>query len=125
MRTNTKLTGALAALAVVAAIAAPAAYAAGSVHPRSPVVRCDPSAGPPPPSSIAASAAKEYAILRACRRQADSTTFVSAPVARKPSAPTGFDWASAAIGAIAVAGVSLMSVAALGVRRRTRGAVNG
>ena len=123
MRTNTKLTGALAALAIAAAITAPATYAAPNRHnheanPPSPAIKCDPSAVPPPPSSMAASAAKEYAILRGCRGRDDSTTFASAAVARKPSVPTGFDWVSAAIGAIAVAGLSLVSVAALSMRRR-------
>ena len=116
MRTHTKLTRALAALAVAAAIATPAANAAPSVNP---VVTCDPSQVPPPPSSIAASAAKDYAVLRACHGGSESTAFAAPSVARKSSAPTGFDWVSATIGAIAVAGLSLAFAAALGVRRRT------
>ena len=114
MRSNTKLSGALAALAVAAAFAPAAAYA--RIDPPLRAVTCDPSDVPPPPSSIAASAAKEYAVLRACGGQDDSTTVASAPLARKPSSPTGFDWVSAAIGAAAAGGLSLASVAALGMR---------
>jgi hypothetical protein len=116
MRSNTRLSGALAAVAVAAAIAPPAAYARPIIDPPSPAVTCDPSDVPPPPSSIAASAAKEYAVLRACGGQDDSTTVTSAPVAREPSPPAGFDWVSAAIGAAAAGGLSLVSAAALGMR---------
>jgi hypothetical protein len=66
---------------------------------------------PPPPSSIAISAADAYEALRA---PADSTA-----VAGEPSPPSGFDWASAAVGAVAAAGITLVSVAALSMRRRT------
>ena len=111
MRFKTKLSGALPALAVAAAIATPAA----SARP----VDCDPSAVPPPPSSIAASAAKDYAVLRACHGRADSTIAASAPVAREPSPPTSFDWVSATLGATAAAGLSLVLAAALGTRRRS------
>jgi hypothetical protein len=119
MRSNTKLTGALAALVIAAAIAAPAA--GGRTIPNRPklVATCDPSAVPPPPSAMAASAAKEYAKLRACYGRAHSTTVASAPVAREPSPPTGFDWPSAMIGAIAAGALSLVSAAAFGTRRRT------
>jgi len=108
----------LAALAVTAAILTPAANARPIVDVPT-AAACDPSALPPPPSSIAASAAKEYAALRACGRQDDSTIVASAPIAREPSPPTGFDWVSATIGAIAAAGLSLVVAAVLGVRRRT------
>jgi hypothetical protein len=119
MRSNTKLSAALAALVIAAAIVVPAAD--GRMVPNRPklVATCDPSAVPPPPSSIAASAAKEYEKLRACYGRAHSTTVASAPVAGEPSPPTGFDWPSAMIGAIAAGGLSLVSAAALGTRRRT------
>jgi hypothetical protein len=111
MRLKKNLARALAALAVAAALVAPAAYAR-------PVVTCDPSAVPPPPSSIAASAAKDYELLRACGAQDDSTTVASAPVTREPSPPTGFDWVSATIGGTVAAGLSLAFAAAVGMRRR-------
>jgi hypothetical protein len=66
---------------------------------------------PPPPSSIAASAADQYEVLRA---PAGSTQ-----VGGEPASPSGFDWLSAAIGALAAAGIALVTVAALSTRRRT------
>ena len=66
---------------------------------------------PPPPSSIARSAADEYEVLRA--------PVGSTEVADEPSSPSGFDWVSAAIGAVAAAGIALVTVAALSTRRRT------
>jgi hypothetical protein len=66
---------------------------------------------PPPPSSIAVSAADEYELLRA--------PVGSTEVADEPSSPSGFDWVSAAIGAVAAAGIALVTVAALSTRRRT------
>src|SRR4051794_7831200 len=99
MHSYTKLIGTLAALAVAAAFVAPAASARPAVDPARAAVTCDPAAVPPPPSAMAASAAKEYALLRACYGRAHSTTVASAPVARDPSPTTGFDWLSATIGA--------------------------
>jgi hypothetical protein len=46
-----------------------------------------------------------------------SPTLESQPVADEPSSPGGFDWVSAAIGAVAAAGLSLMLMATLGLRR--------
>ena len=66
---------------------------------------------PPPPSSIAASAAEEY------EAAAGAQTVASQPVADEPSAPGGFDWVSAAIGAVAAAGVAVVSMATLGMRK--------
>jgi hypothetical protein len=109
MRSNSKLSGAVAALAVAVAIMAPTASAR-------PI--CDPSAVPPPPSSIAASAAEDYAILRGCHDQTAAATVASAPVA-EASPPTSFDWVSATIGAVVAVGLSLALAAALGTRRRT------
>ena len=58
-------------------------------------------------------------VLRACGGRDDSTIVASAPIAREPSPPTGFDWVSATIGATAAAGLSLVLAAGLGIRRRT------
>ena len=170
MRSKTKLSVAVAALAMAVAIAAPAANA--RISPPTPAVTCDPSAVPPPPSSIAVSAAKEYAILRACADQDESSTVASAPNAprqdlRSPDArdaaegrylgmsrprqdlrspdtrdtasphvatvrdspavePAGFDWASAALGAVAGTGLMLLALALAGpARRRPSHARNG
>jgi hypothetical protein len=46
-----------------------------------------------------------------------SPTLESQPVADEPSSPSGFDWVSAAIGAVAAAALSLLLVATLGLRR--------
>ena len=62
----------------------------------------------PPPSSIAASADEEYQSLRAAAQQ---------PEVDEPSEPSGFDLASAAIGAAAAAGLSIVLMAALVNRR--------
>ena len=118
MRLKNKLAGALAALAVATAIAAPAAYARPVVDRPTSSFACAPSAVPPPPSSIAVSAAKQYELLRLCGAQNDSPTVVSAPVARESAPATGFDWVSATIGAIAASGLSLVFAAAVGMRRR-------
>ena len=107
---STRLTTALASVTIAATLAAPAAYAM-------PIDQIAPGATrevpdvPPPPSSIAASAAREYEQLRAPKAVA------SQPVADAPSAPGGFDWLSAAIGAIAAAGVAVVSMAMLGMRK--------
>ena len=70
---------------------------------------------PPPPSSIAMSAGEEYEALR---RPTTQPVAATQPVADAPPAPTGFDWLSATIGAAAVAGLALVSLAAVGTRRR-------
>ena len=102
------LTTALAGLTIAATLAAPAAYAM-PVDQTTPGATREVSDVPPPPSSIAASAAEEYEQLRAAG--------ASQPVAAEPSAPGGFDWVSAAIGAVAAAGVAVVSVAMLGMRK--------
>ena len=107
---STRLNTALAGLFVAATIAAPAANAM-PMDPVAPAVTREASDVPPPPSSIAASAAREYEKLRA------PNAVASQPVAVEPSAPGGFDWVSAAIGAIAAAGVAIVSIATLGTRR--------
>ena len=105
---STRLNTALAGLVVAATLAAPAAYAM-PIDAVAPAVTREPSYVPPPPSSIAASAGQEYEKLRA--------PGASQPVVDEPSAPSGFDWVSAAIGAVAAAGVAVVSIAALGMRR--------
>jgi hypothetical protein len=110
---STKLVTTLLGAALAAVLAAPVAYAmpvdpAGSTTDSREVPYVA-----PPPSSIAASAGQdeEYEALRVPRG--------STPVAAaEPTAPTGFDWVSAAIGAVAAAGLALVSVAAIGMRRR-------
>jgi hypothetical protein len=75
---------------------------------------------PPPPSSIAAPAGEKYEALRAPDgRQPADPVAEPRPVVDEPSEPGGFDWVSAAIGAVAAAGVSLLLMATLGLRRRT------
>jgi HAMP domain-containing protein len=64
----------------------------------------------PPPSSIAASAEDEYQSLRAPGQQA---------TVDEPSEPSGFDLVSAAIGAAAAAGLSLVLMTVFAVRRPT------
>jgi hypothetical protein len=107
---STRLTTALAGLVVVATLAAPAASAM-PIDPAAPAVTREVPDVPPPPSSIATSAAEEYAELRA------PNTVASQPVAVEPSAPGGFDWVSAAIGAVAAAGVAVVTMATLGMRK--------
>ena len=70
----------------------------------------DPVEVAPPPSSIAVSAAEEYQYLR-------SPVTAAQAVADEPSEPTGFDLTSAAIGAAAAGGLSLVLMATLGLRR--------
>ena len=118
MRLRNKLAGTLAALVVATAIVAPAAHAQPIIDRPTSDVYCDPSAVPPPPSSIAASAAEDYEALRECGAQARTATVASAPVSSEPSPPAGFDWVSATIGAIVAAGLALAFAAAVGVRRR-------
>lgn len=105
---STRLNTALAGLVIAATLAAPAAYAM-PIDPVAPAVTREASDVPPPPSLIAASAGQEYEKLRA--------PGTSEPVADEPSAPGGFDWVSAAIGAVAAAGVAVVSMATLGMRK--------
>jgi hypothetical protein len=107
---STRLNTALAGLVVAATLAAPAAYATPTDPVAPAVTRTAPDVAPPP-SSIAASAGQEYEALRAPK------TVASQPVADQPSTPSGFDWVSAVIGAIAAAGVAVVFIAALGMRR--------
>lgn len=69
----------------------------------------------PPPSSIAISAAEEYENLRA--PEGYGATLEPQPVAGEPSEPAGFDLVSAAIGAVAAAGLSIVLMATIGMRR--------
>lgn len=121
---STRMAGTLAAIAVAAAIAAPAAYAIPiDAVPLARPADATRDAGdvPPPPSSIAASAAKEYDALRSTGAQDRNTPVVSQPIADEPSAPRGFDWMSALIGAATAAGLALVSMATLGLRKRIPG----
>ena len=95
---STRLNAALTGLVIAATLAAPAA-----------AVTREASDVPPPPSLIAASAGQGYETLRA--------PGASEPVADEPSAPRGFDWVSAAIGALAAAGVAVVSMATLAMRK--------
>jgi len=120
---RTRLAGALAGVAFAATIAAPAAYA----MPIDPVQTVgsadasDPSYVPPPPSLIAASAAKDYDALRSAGAQDRNPPVASQQIADQPSAPGGFDWVSSLIGAVAAAGLALVSMATLGMRKRSAG----
>jgi hypothetical protein len=107
---STRINTALAGLLVAATLAAPAAYAM-PIDPVAPAATREASEVPPPPSSIAASAGQKYEELRAPK------TVASQPVADEPSPPGGFDWVSAAIGAIAAAGTAVVSIATLGMRK--------
>jgi hypothetical protein len=84
----------------------------------------DPPDVAPPPSSIAAPAGETYEDLRSpdARDAAEDyhPTLDSQPVFDEPSEPSGFDWVSAAIGAAAAAGLALVLVATLGLRRPAR-----
>jgi hypothetical protein len=53
------------------------------------------------------------------RAEGYAPTLDSQPVADEPSPPGGFDWVSAAIGAVAATGLSLVLMATLGLRRPT------
>jgi hypothetical protein len=75
---------------------------------------------PPPPSSIAVSAAKEYQDLRSPTAEGYAPTLEPQPVAAEPSGPSGFDLMSAVIGAVAAGGLSLVLIATLGMRRPPR-----
>jgi hypothetical protein len=73
---------------------------------------------PPPPSSIAAPAGRAYEELRAPDQPAAQPTAVPKPVVAEPSSPSGFDLASAAIGAATGAGLVIVLLAAGGLARR-------
>lgn len=135
MRPTIKLSAPLAALTIAVMSAAPAAYARPIVDSASSIVTCDPSAVPPPPSSIAVSAAKEYAILRACAQDhrptdasapGDARQQFGSPDARDAADSrldelTGFDWSSAALGAAAGTALVILALAlATGGRRTSR-----
>src|ERR1700742_948263 len=124
---RTMIAGTLTTVAVAVTIAASAAYGRSDLN-RSPKLG-SPNVSrvfvvPPPPSLMAASAAKEYDRLRSAAAAhnrsvsvadrsatvADRSATVahrSAPVADERSAPGGFDWLSATIGAAAIAGLAL------------------
>jgi len=119
-----RLATAMAGAALASALAVSGASAHyGSVDVRSPDTRDagDPQEVAPPPSSIAASTGEEYTDLRSpdTRDLAEPPTLQPQPVAEEPSQPAGFDLVSAAIGAVAAAGVSLVLMAMLGMRRPT------
>jgi hypothetical protein len=120
-RLATALAGAAiaSALAVSGASADPHAIDAASREANPPQVVA------PPPSSIAASAAEQYQDLRLPDRRMPPQHYATAldqqPVADEPSEPSGFDFVSAAIGAIAAGAVALVLMAAMGLRRPPRG----
>jgi hypothetical protein len=109
----------LAAVLVLVMVAAPAASArvdtgARTVYP--PVERSVPWVAPPP-SSIAASEGRRYEALRRPAATDDAPpAAVPKPVVTE--APRDFDWFSAAVGAAIAAGLSLLAVAAAGLRRQ-------
>ena len=108
---STKARRTLVGVAAVVAIAAPAAQA-----------RPSDSAEPVRPAHVATgSVGMEYGDLRVSRAQdktrGHTSTVKSRPVAQPVSAPGGFDWMSAAIGAVVTAGLGLVSLAAVGVHR--------
>ena len=143
---TTTVGGTLATMAVAVTIAVPAAYGGPATDPAQTAGATDvtnPAAVPPPPSLMAASAAKAYDRLRsqaaqhstpvanvppppslmaasaakAYDRLRSQAAQHSTPVADDRPAPGGFDWLSAIIGAAAIAGLVLVSLAALGLRR--------
>jgi hypothetical protein len=109
---STRLNTALAGLVVAATLAAPAAYAM-PIDPAAPAVTREAPDVPPPPSSIVVGSGQEYEYEQLRAR----STPASQPVIDERSAPSGFDWVSAAIGAVAAAGLAVVSIAALGMRR--------
>ncbi len=117
---------ALAGAALASALCAPAA-SARPVEQFWPGASGDASASPsapPPPSSIAVPAGKEYEELRAAGQVADGPTQAPQPIVDERSPAAGFDMPSAAIGAATGAGLMMVLLAAgLVVRRRplTRG----
>jgi hypothetical protein len=135
---KTRLATALAGAALASALAVSGASAHYGYQPS------DAEYVPPPPSSIAASAAEEYQDLRNpdTRDKADGYApgtaqdlrmpdtvdaangyqpeLAQQPVADEPAEPSGFDFVSAAIGAIAAGALSLVLIATLGMRRPPR-----
>jgi hypothetical protein len=106
---STKARRTLVGVAAVVAIAAPAAQA-----------RPSDSAAPVGPAHAATgSVGMEYGDLRVPRAQdqtrGPTSTAKSRPVAQ--AVPGGFDWMSAAIGAVVTAVLGLVSLVAVGVRR--------
>lgn len=81
----------------------------------------DPPEVAAPPSSIAASAGDSYQDLRSPDTRDYAEGYAppsqSQPVVDEPSEPAGFDLTSAAIGAVAAGGLSLLLMAILGMRR--------
>jgi hypothetical protein len=114
---NSKARRTLAGVTAAVMIAAPAAQAR-------PIDTVQPGRAAhvaPPPSSIAQSAGAEYADLRAQNPTPGNTpTVESRPAVKPASAPGGFDWTSAAIGAAVAAGLALVSWTALGRPRTAR-----
>jgi hypothetical protein len=135
---KTRLATALAGAALASALAVSGASAHYGAQ------ADEPEYVPPPPSSIAVSAAEEYQDLRNpdTRDQADGYApgtaqdlrmpdtvdaangyqpeLAQQPVADEPAEPSGFDFVSAAIGAIAAGALSLVLIATLGMRRPPR-----
>jgi hypothetical protein len=115
-----KLAGALVGVTVAVTIAAPVASAM-PIDPARPSARSSHTEVAPPPSSIAVSAGEAYEELRASGTQGQATDYstpiASQPAVGEPSTPGGFDLVSAVIGAVAAAGLALVSMAALGMRR--------
>jgi hypothetical protein len=108
---STKARRALVGAAAVVAVAAPAAQA-----------RPTEGGQPVVPAHVATgSVGMEYGDLRVPRAQDQrggrASTVKSRPVVQPVSAPGGFDWMSAAIGAVVTAGLGLVSLVAVGVRR--------
>ena len=104
-----RLTTALAAAALSSALAVSGAHA----HPAYQYVPSPEVA--PPASSIAASAVEEYQDLRSAGlAERPRPTPAQQPVVSEPS---GFDLASAAIGAVAAAALSIVLMATLVMRR--------
>jgi hypothetical protein len=117
-----RLTNALAGAALASALAVSGASAAPAEQ-MIPRTTGDTPEVAPPPSSIAESAAEEYEKLRA--QAADNPAPEPQPVADEPSGQGGFDFMSAAIGAVVAGAMSLVLMASLGMRRPTsRGAAS-
>jgi hypothetical protein len=139
---KTRLATALAGAALASALVVSGASASHGYQPAQPSADV-----PPPPSSIAVSAEEEYQDLRSPDtrdlaegyapgnaqdlRSPDTRDLAQGyqpelpaqPVAdepSEPSEPSGFDFVSAAIGAIAAGGIALLLMVALGLRRPPR-----
>ena len=117
---------ALAAAALASWLCAPAVSArpAEQFMPGAAGAASDSPSVPPPPSSIAIPAGKEYEQLRSQGQVADASTPESQPTVDETSPASGFDMPSAAIGAATGAGVVIVLLVAGGLARRrplTRG----